>query len=48
MINRLRGLLSEFGIVMPKGRSPAQNTIPEILEDAENGLPMIARRVTVA
>jgi transposase len=45
MINQLRGLLSEFGIVMPKGRSPAQNTIPEILEDAENGLPMIARRV---
>ncbi len=24
MINRLRGLLSEFGIIMPKGRYPAQ------------------------
>lgn len=34
-INQLRGLLSEFGIVMPQGRYPAQNTIPLILEDAE-------------
>jgi transposase len=45
MMNRLRGLLSEFGIVIAKGRYPAQSTIPGILEDAENGLPMIARRV---
>jgi transposase len=43
LINRLRGLLSEFGIVMPKGRYPAQNTITGILEDAENGLPYLAR-----
>jgi len=45
MINQLRGLLSEFGIVMPKGRYPAQQAIVGVLEDAENGLPMIARRV---
>ena len=45
MINQLRGLLAEFGIIMPKGRYPAQNTIAGILEDAENGLPMLARRV---
>ena len=45
MMNQLRGLLSEFGIVMPKGRHPAQNAIPGIVEDAENGLPMVARRV---
>tara|TARA_Y100000782_G_C10184716_1_gene265779 strand:- start:2472 stop:2996 length:525 start_codon:yes stop_codon:yes gene_type:complete len=38
-INRLRGLLAEFGIVMPQGSYPAQNTISSILEDAENGLP---------
>lgn len=43
-INQLRGLLSEFGIIMPQGRYPAQNTIPLILEDAENGLPTLARR----
>lgn len=45
MLNQLRGLLSEFGIVMPKGRYPAQSAIPGILEDAENALPMVARRV---
>ena len=45
MINQLRGLLSEFGIVMPKGRYPAQEAIVAILEDAENSLPMTARRV---
>lgn len=44
-INRLRGLLAEFGLIMPKGRYPAQNTIGCILEDAENGLPMLAREL---
>ncbi len=44
-INRLRGLLSEFGIIMPKGRYPAQNAITGILEYAENGLPMLAREL---
>ena len=38
-INRLRGLLSEFGIVMPKGRYAAQAAIPAVLTDMENGLP---------
>jgi transposase len=45
LINQLRGLLSEFGIVMPKGRYPAQREIPVILEDANNGLPMLARQM---
>lgn len=44
-VNQLRGLLSEFGLVMPKGRYPAQHHIPAILEDAENGLPSLARRL---
>jgi transposase len=44
-INQIRGLLSEFGLVMPKGRYPAQHHIPDILEDAENGLPSLARRL---
>ena len=30
---------------MPKGRYSAQHNIPGILEDAENGLPMLARRL---
>jgi transposase len=44
-INRLRGLLSEFGIIMPKGRYPAQKAIGGILEDAENNLPFLAREL---
>ena len=44
LLNQLRGLLSEFGLVMAKGRYPALHIIPAILEDASNGLPMIARR----
>ena len=39
IINQLRGLLSEFGIVMPKGRHCGQKAIQHVLEDAENGLP---------
>lgn len=45
LINQLRGLLSEFGLIMPKGRYSAQHHIPDILEDAENGLPMLARKL---
>lgn len=37
--------LSEFGLIMPKGRYSAQHRIPDILEDAENGLPMLARKL---
>lgn len=39
IINQLRGLLSEFGIVMPKGRHSGQKAIQHVLEDAENELP---------
>ena len=45
LINQLRGLLSEFGLVIPKGRYSAQAHVPRILEDAENGLPHLARRM---
>jgi transposase len=44
-INQMRGLLSEFGLIMPKGRYPAQHHIPDLLEDAGNGLPTLARRL---
>jgi transposase len=37
--------LSEFGLIMPQGRYSAQHDIPGILEDAENGLPMLTRRL---
>ena len=44
-INQIRGLMSEFGLIMPKGRYPAQHHIPDLLEDADNGLPSLARRL---
>lgn len=41
--NQLRGLLSEFGIVIPKGVQYLAHRVPEILEDAENGLSEFSR-----
>ncbi|SET57617.1 Transposase [Nitrosomonas marina] len=43
--NQIRGLLSEFGIVMPQGIRSIGKRIPAILEDAENGLPGILRKL---
>jgi transposase len=37
--NQIRGLLAEFGIVMPRGARFVGQQMPGILEDAENGLP---------
>lgn len=36
-INQLRGLLAEFGIVLPKDRYQLRAHIEGVLEDAENG-----------
>ena len=36
--NQIRGLLMEYGIEIPQGRSHVRGQIPRILEDAENGL----------
>lgn len=41
--NLLRSLLAEFGLVIPKGWSGLKRRVPELLEDAENDLPMPAR-----
>jgi transposase len=41
--NQIRGLLYERGIVIPKGIRYLDKQLPEILEDAENGLPEISR-----
>lgn len=43
--NQIRGLLSEYGIVVPVGIATLRRTIPEIQEDAENGLSGLFRRV---
>jgi transposase len=41
--NQIRGLLAEFGMVIPKGIGHIAKRLPEILEDAENGLPGMMR-----
>jgi transposase len=43
LVNQIRGLLAEYGIVMPKGVAQVRHKLPCILEDAENGLTMVAR-----
>lgn len=37
--NQIRGLLGEFGVVIPQGISHIAKRLPEILEDGENDLP---------
>ena len=37
--NQIRGLLAEFGILIPKGIGHIAKRLPEILEDGENTLP---------
>ncbi len=41
--NHIRGLLMEFGVVLPQGFSALHRRIPEILEDGENELPDLYR-----
>jgi transposase len=43
--NQIRGLLAEFGIVIPKGIGHIAKRLPEILEDGENGLPGMMREL---
>jgi len=43
--NQIRGLLAEFGIVIPQGIGHIAKRLPEILEDAENALPGMMRQL---
>ena len=43
--NHLRGVLSEYGIVLPQGAMAIIQRLPELLEDADNDLPMLARHL---
>jgi transposase len=42
-VNQIRGLLAEYGIVIPKGIAHISKQLPAILEDGENGLTFTAR-----
>jgi transposase len=41
--NQIRGLLTEFGLVIPVGIRCIERKLPEFLEDAENGLSGVSR-----
>jgi transposase len=43
--NQIRGLLSEFGLVLPQGIQVITKRVPEMLEDSENGLPGAFRQL---
>jgi transposase len=42
-VNQIRGLLAEFGLVIPVGIRSIERKLPELLEDAENGLSGASR-----
>ena len=44
LINQLRGLLNEYGIVLPGGKEKLKQAMPELLDDASNELTPQARR----
>lgn len=39
LTNEIRGFLAEFGVIVAKSLGPLRRALPELLEDAENGLP---------
>jgi transposase len=45
LANRIRGLLSEYGIIVALGIAKLRQQLPDILEEAENGLTMAARQI---
>lgn len=45
LVNQIRGLLAEYGIVVHKGINTVRRELPMILEDAENGLTVFAREL---
>ncbi len=45
LVNQIRALLYEYGIVMPQGINSVQKQIPLILEDADNELSVLTREL---
>ena len=41
--NQIRGLLAEYGIIIPKGISKVMGELPDIVDDDDNGLSIMAR-----
>lgn len=45
LANQARGLLAEYGLTIQKGIRAVRQSLPDILEDAENGLTPLAREL---
>lgn len=45
LVNQIRGLLAEYGLVIHKGVAAVRKALPGVLEDADNGLTPLAREV---
>jgi transposase len=45
LCNQLRGLLAEYGLILPTGVNLLRRSLPELLEDGENGLSDLFRRL---
>jgi len=43
LINRIRGLLAEFGLVFPQGPQALRSGLADVVEDAAKALPGVAR-----
>ena len=45
LVNHIRGLLAEYGVVMPQGIKQVGQALPGMLEDAEHSLTAFAREL---
>ncbi len=45
LVNQIRGLLAEYGVVINKGVAAVRKGLPEVLEDADNGLTVLSREL---
>lgn len=45
LVNQIRGLLAEYGIMVPQGINKIRKLLPEILENAENELSTTGRQL---
>jgi transposase len=44
-VNQIRGLLGEFGLIVPLGVDRLRKQLPDLLATADNGLPVLARQL---
>ena len=48
LVNQIRGLLAEYGVVVPKQESPLRRALPRLIEDLTNDLTPLARTTFTA